>query len=625
MMRKLTAGLFFAAAALSSGPAAASPPILDVSGIHPGQKGYGLCDFGGGGGVKRFGVEILGVMREYAPKQDLILARLTGNNLEKSGVIAGMSGSPVYVDDKLIGAVAYGWPFSEEAIAGITPIASMLDIRHVPANPPVPIGAPTPAGEHAQAESLVSTFSGGDFVGAFRALVARAFPDSAGASGWSPLAVPLSLAPFSAADSLFSDAFRRAGFLPSPSGATLPAGSPSASSAAFPAAVAGSSAAVPREVVPPLQPGSSVATILISGDMTMAATGTVTWVDGGNVLAFGHPFLSMGPVEMPMADSEVIGVLPSMYRSFKFASTGKVLGSISQDRSTGILGSFGGSAAMVPVSVSIASESAPTQTYQFQVVRNSMLTPILAAMAIDTTLSTLEKSTGERTLVWKSSIATPGRTVHYDSVFSGLNAKDQAVSAMALLTNYLMANEFHDLAIDGINVAIQHSDDLKSARITEVEPEKERVRPGETVKVRVGLQDFRGTARHLVLSLPIPPGEPPGPLTVFVGDGLSATAFDLSLFPADPRSLDQVLDFLDRMRPANSVNLLAYRNGPGAVVAGRELAALPPTVFAMFAGSGARDGDVNLAHQRVYSATVEQSIPVTGSSRLTLEVVPKLD
>jgi len=615
MMKKFTALLFLGAAVLRGGTALASPPILDVAGIHPGQTGYGLCDFGGGGGVKRFGVEILGVMRDYAPKQDLILARLTGNNLEKSGVIAGMSGSPVYIDDKLIGAVAYGWPFSEEAIAGITPIASMLDIRHVPANAPMPIGAPTPAGARAQAESLVSAFSGGDFVGAFRALVSRAFPDAAGGSGWSPLAVPLSLAPFSSADSILSETFRRAGFLPAPSGASF-----SASVSTAPA-----SAPASREAASPLQPGSSVATILISGDMTMAATGTVTWVDGGNVLAFGHPFLSMGPVEMPMADSEVIGVLPSMYRSFKFASTGKVLGSISQDRSTGILGSFGGTAAMVPVSVTIASESAPTQSYRFEVVRNSMLTPILAAMAIDTTLSTLEKSTGERTLVWKSSIATPGRTIHYDSVFSGLNAKDQAVAAMALLTNYLMANEFHDLAIDGINVSIHHSDDLKSARITEVEPERERVRPGETVKVRVGLQDFRGTARHLVLSLPIPPDEPPGPLTVFVGDGLSATAFDLSLFPADPRSLEQVLDFLDRMRPANSVNLLAYRNGPGAVVAGRELAALPPTVFAMFSGSGTRDGDVNLSHQRVYSATVEQSIPVTGSSRLTLEVVPRLD
>lgn len=618
-MRKIALALCVLVSSLVWRPASASPAILEVSGIRPGQKGYGLCDFGNGAGVRRFGVEILGVMREYAPKQDLILARLTGNNLEKSGVIAGMSGSPVYIDEKLIGAVAYGWPFSEEAIAGITPIASMLDIRHVPASAPVPIGAPAPAGAgaRARAASLVATMRDRDFIPGFRALVERAFPAVSAGTAGSPLPVPLSLSPFAAPDPLWADVFSRSGFVAVPAGAAVPASS--AERAPSPAGRAGPPGPSP------LQPGSSVATILISGDMTMAATGTVTWVDGGNVLAFGHPFLSMGPVEMPMADSEVIGVLPSLYRSFKFASAGKVLGSISQDRSTGILGSFGGSAAMIPVRLSIVSESAPAQTYTFQVVRNSMLTPILAATAIDTTLSTLEKSTGERTLVWKSSIATPGRTIHYDSVFSGLNAKDQAVSAMALLTNYLMANEFHDLAIDGIDVSIEHSDDLKNARITEVEPEKDRVRPGETVMVRVGLQDFRGKARHLMLALPIPAETPPGPLTVFVGDGLSATAFDLSLFPADPRSLDQVLDFLERLKPANSVNLLAYRNGPGAVVAGQELSGLPPSVFSMFSGQGSRDSEVNLAHQRVYSASVAQSIPVTGSARLTLDVIPRVD
>ncbi|MGH9441397.1 MAG: SpoIVB peptidase S55 domain-containing protein [Thermoanaerobaculia bacterium] len=580
--------------------APASPPILEVSGIHAGQKGYGLCDFGNGKGVTRFGVEILGVMRDYAPKQDLILARLSGNNLEKSGVIAGMSGSPVYVDDRLVGAVAYGWPFSEEAIAGITPIESMLDIRHVPASAPVPIGAPSPAGARPTAAFLES-FERGDFLPAFRALVDRVFPERR--DGWAPLPLPLSHS--GASDSLFRDTFlSRGAFLDAPSGSRA---RPAVSSEGG------------------LKPGSSVSTILISGDMTMAATGTVTWVEGSNVLAFGHPFLSMGPVEMPMADSEVIGILPSLYRSFKFASTGRVLGSITQDRSTGILGSFGTEAKMVPVHVSIASENLPVQRFNFRVVRNSMLTPILAATAIDTTLSTLEKSVGERTIVWKSAIRTPGRTIRFDSVFSGMAAKDQAVSAMALLTNYLMANEFHDLAIDGIDVAIEHSDVLKNARITGVVATKDRVRPGETVPLFVSLQDFRGSTRRVALSLPVPAGTPPGPLTVFVGDGISATAFDLSLFPADPRSLEQVLDFLDRLKPANSVNLLAYRAGPGAMVSGEELPALPPSIYSLYSAQSARDGGPSLSQQRVYSSSVEQAIPVTGSVRLTLDVVAKID
>ncbi len=600
-MRKI--GVVFASAAVffaASGIVSASPPILEVSGIHAGQTGYGLCDFGNGKGVTRFGVEILGVMRDYAPKQDLILARLSGNNLEKSGVIAGMSGSPVYVNEHLIGAVAYGWPFSEEPIAGITPIESMLDIRHVPASPPVPIGAPAPAGSR-QAAAFMDSFQSADFLPAFRSMVDRVFPSRR--DGWAPLPLPLSHT--GSSDGLLRDIFfSRGAFLDAPSGGrSLPSAAPGAS----------------------LEPGSSVATILISGDMTMAATGTVTWVEGGNVLAFGHPFLSMGPVEMPMADSDVIGVLPSLYRSFKFASTGNVLGSITQDRSTGILGSFGTEAKMVPVHVSIESENLPVQRFDFQVVRNSMLTPILAATAIDTTLSTLEKSVGERTLVWKSAIRTPGRTIRFDSVFSGMAAKDQAVSAMALLTNYLMANEFHDLAIDGIDVAIQHSDVLKNARITDVVPAKDRVRPGETVPLVVSLQDFRGSTRRITLSLPVPAGTPPGPLTVFVGDGLSATAFDLSLFPADPRSLEQVLDFLDRLKPANTVNLLAYRPGAGAVVSGEELPALPPSVYSLFAAQSARDGGPSLSQQRVYATSVEQGIPITGSVKLTLDVVAKID
>ena len=222
------------------------------------------------------------------------------------------------------------------------------------------------------------------------------------------------------------------------------------SGASSPAAAGSDGAAAPSA----LEPGSAVAAVLLSGDMVLSATGTVTWVDGNSVLAFGHPFLSMGPVDMPMARADVLTVLPSLYRSFKFSTTGAVLGSVSQDRSTGILGSFGDAPTMVPMTIRMTSEDLPTQTFHFEVVHNSMLTPILLAMAIDNVLTTLEKRAGERTIVWKSSIQTSDRTVHWDSVFSGLTAKDDAVASLALLTNYLMANEFRDLAIRGVEVEI---------------------------------------------------------------------------------------------------------------------------------------------------------------------------
>jgi len=591
-----------AAFAATSVLAAAEPTrILPAGDLAPGMKGYGLSDLGDGKGVRRFDVEIVGLLKSYAPKQDLILARIVGDTLERTGIIAGMSGSPIYVDGKLIGALAYGWPFSREPICGITPIQSMLDIRKAPAAPPVPIG-----GAATRASAFVTAFRDRLFAEPLAALV-KPFRAEASSSGPSALPLPVSFSGSLAPGRLFGQVAEAAGWLVAPSGASAPA----AAGASNPSA--GS----------PLEPGSAVAAVLLSGDMVLSATGTVTWVEGNSLLAFGHPFLSMGPVDMPMARADVLTVLPSLYRSFKFSTTGSVLGSVSQDRSTGILGSFGEAPKMVPVTIRMGSEEFPTQTFHFEVVHNSMLTPILLAMAIDNVLSTLEKRAGERTIVWKSSIETSERTVHWDSVFSGLSAKDDAVASLALLSNYLMANEFHDLAIRGVEVEISHSDRLQSARVVHVEAQKERVRPGDAVAVWVDLEDFRGGPRRVVMTVKVPTDAPPGPMTVFVGDGNAATAYDLSLFPPDPHSLDQVLDFLARVRPPNTLNLLAYRPAPGALVAGEPLAALPPSRGALLHDRGPGDATPDLSYLRLQSESVEQPVPVAGSARLTLEVLPR--
>jgi SpoIVB peptidase S55 len=600
-VRRILRSLALAAVLAGGAVFAAAKPtdILPASEITPGMKGYGFSDFGDGKGVQRFEVEIVGLLKSYAPKQDLIIARVAGANLEKTGVIAGMSGSPIYVDGKLVGALAYGWPFSRDPICGITPIQSMLDIRKAPAAPPVPIG-----GAATRVAAFVSAFRDRSFSAPFAALLSSLKGEPA-ASGPSPLPLPVSLSGPVRPGKLFDGIAESAGWLVAPAGASSPGASPAGAPAAR------------------LEPGSAVAAVLLSGDMVLSATGTVTWVDGNSVLAFGHPFLSMGPVDMPMASADVLTVLPSIYRSFKFATSGTVLGSISQDRSTGILGNFGGAPKMVPVTIRLTSEDLPTQTFRFEVVHNSMLTPILLGVAVDNVLTTLEKRAGERTIVWKSSIDTPDRTVRWDSVFSGLGAKDDAVASLALLTNFLMANEFRDLPIRGVDVEITHSDRLQSARVVHVEAQKERVRPGETVPVWVDLEDFRGGPRRVVMNARIPADAPPGPMTVFIGDGNAATAYDLSLFPPDPHSLDQVLDFLGRVRPANTVNLIAYRPAAGALVNGEALAGLPPSRAAILHDRAPGDGTPDLAYLRLQSESVEQPVPVAGSARLTLEVLPR--
>jgi len=594
--RRATIVGFVLALAAAGGALAQPSPILPADQVVSGMKGYGLTDFGDGKGVQRFDVEIIGTLKRFAPGQDMILGRVSGEGLERSGIIAGMSGSPIYVDGKLVGALAYGWPFAKDPICGITPIQSMLDIRKAPAAPPIPI-----AGSAVSTASLITAFREAHFQPGLDAILSPFRPAGAGAMAALPLPISFSAGPLSSA--LGARLAETAGWIAVPSGA-------SASS---------------KDHGARLQPGSPIATVLMSGDMDIAATGTVTWVEGSSVLAFGHPFLSMGPVDMPMADAEVLTVLPSVFRSFKLAATGQTLGSISQDRSTGILGTFGARAPMVPVQVRLSSDDIPTQTFHFEVVHNSMLTPILAAIAVDSVLTTIEKRTGERTLVWKSSIHTPDRVIPWQTVFTGLTAREEAVASLALLTNYLMANEFQDLTITGLEVDIRHSDRLQSARVVNVEAGKGKVRPGESVPVNVDLVDFRGSPRRVSMLVRVPPDTPPGPLNVFVGDGAAATAYDLALYPPDPRSLSQVLDFLARVRPPNSLNLLADRRAPGAVVGGETLTALPPSVSAVLldrgpGGSGAPD----LSSVRLESQSLEQPVPVTGSVHLRLDVLPRL-
>jgi hypothetical protein len=603
-LRSFLFAAFFAAIAL---PALGQPSeILPADKVAAGMKGYGLSDFGDGKGIQRFDVEIIGTMKRFAPGQDMILARVSGAGLERSGIIAGMSGSPIYVDGKLIGALAYGWPFSKDPICGITPIQSMLDIRKAPAAPPVPIAG---AGATVSTGGLIQAMKERRFAPALEALLAP-FRPTAASGAMAPLPLPVSFSGGAPGPGLASRLVESAGWMAIPSGGAAAASAQTDSPAATPGR---------------LEPGSAISTVLLTGDMDFAATGTVTWVDGSSVLAFGHPFLSMGPVDMPMAEAQVLTVLPSVFRSFKFSATGGVLGSVSQDRSSGILGNFGTRAAMVPVRVRLSSEDIPTQTFHFEVVHNSMLTPILAAMAIDNVLTTIEKRTGERTLVWKSAIRTPDRVIPWETVFTGLAAREEAVASLALLTNYLMANEFQDLTITGLDVDIRHSDRLQSARIVNVEADRGRVRPGDTVPINVDLADFRGSTRRATLAVRIPPDTPPGPLTVFIGDGGAATAYDLAMYPPDPRSLSQVLDFLARVRPPNSLNLFLDRRAPGAVVAGEPLAALPPTVGAVLLDRGpGSSGAPDLSAVRLESQSVEQPVPVSGSVHLRLEVLQRL-
>ncbi|MEZ5331614.1 MAG: hypothetical protein R2991_06085 [Thermoanaerobaculia bacterium] len=300
---------------LVAGAAAAEPEIFPLDEVEPGLQGTGLSVFRGDT-PEPFGVEVLGVWRDVSPGSSYILARLTGQGLDTSGVIAGMSGSPVYVGDRLLGAVAFSWPYAQEPIAGITPIETMRQLDS--AEPLAPVAAPVPppaigllTGDRLP-ESLLLDALGG--------LTAR--PLQGGSSGllWS----------LSGFGEWSRDLLARG-----LQGGVAAAGRADDSGAGD------------------LEAGDAVAAVLVDGDLRLAATGTVTERSADRILAFGHPFLGLGDLRVPMARAEVVTVVPSRAVSFKLANTGDVVGAFDLDRSPGIRGRIGLTAPTIPVTVSI--------------------------------------------------------------------------------------------------------------------------------------------------------------------------------------------------------------------------------------------------------------------------------
>ncbi|HEY6843567.1 MAG TPA: SpoIVB peptidase S55 domain-containing protein, partial [Thermoanaerobaculia bacterium] len=369
--------------------AAASAQTMPLSEIQKGMHGYGVTVFEGTR-LDKFDVEILGVLHNIGPGQNLILAKVDSPVLQRTNIIAGMSGSPIYIDGKVIGALAYAWQFEKEPVAGITPIAEMLKIADLGKSTSSAVIAATP---RLTASEFLKALANDQEVGVFEKIAsgfAQASPAST-MSGIRPIAVPLSMSSFAPETiTRFSKYLDQMGFVAVPSGSATTAANPSETPAKG-----------------PFKPGDSIGAVLLYGDFNVAATGTVTYVDGNRVYAFGHPFLDMGQVSFPMAESDVVTVLPSLASSFKFANTDAVVGAFNQDRSTGIMGTMGGHADTIPIDLTVEG-SGPTQNYHVNIIRHSMLSPLILAMAADTVVANAQRAAGERTVLMDSDIKVKG-------------------------------------------------------------------------------------------------------------------------------------------------------------------------------------------------------------------------
>ena len=521
---------------LDDGPPAITT-IFPESELRKGQTGVAYTVFEGVR-PEAMQVEILGILKNsLGPGQDMILARLHGSKPEYTGVVAGMSGSPVYIEGRLVGALSYRiGQFSKEPIAGITPIEAMFEVRDRAADPS---GAARTA-----ADGAVNQFT--------------------------PIETPLNFSGVSQ-DALdrFGDRFRAMGLTP----------------------VAGLGGAEdPQAVQPePIVPGSAVSAILVSGDLSMAATCTVTYIDPTRLLACGHPFTQYGAVDMPMTKTMVVATLASPLNAFKIVNTTETIGSFTEDRSSAIMGIFGRKARMIPVTVEVSGRDATPgkgagiepRTYRYEVLDNAALTPSAMLVSIYQSMHQTNRAGEETSYHVSGEMGVKDLPpVHLNSLITGTDNQPAAIAA-ALYVNESFSKVYNNAAdkpiLTGLHLKIEAMPERRSAVLESVSLSRSEARAGEDLEILATIRTYHGVTRQVHIPLHLPATLASGPLRVVVADSQTIDRLTQPQGRSSDRaiSLADTIAALNRQHPDDRIFAALLDHVPQAVLEGGTMPALP--------------------------------------------------
>ena len=599
--RKRIVPLLLAALGATAAVRAAPPETIPFKDIRAGMKGIGKTAFHGAT-IESFDVEILGTLPNIGPDQNLILARCSGGPLAETGILAGMSGSPVFVDGKLVGAIAYSWGFTKEPVAGLTPIEEMLAVSRRD-QPAARRGRPAASMPW---ESARRTLARPEGLGAFFAQKLQALAAyPAGARADLPLSVaglgPGGLARVSAD-------LARAGVLPVQAGSAP--GTPRGSASAPPV----------------LTPGSPVGVKLVRGDVDMTASGTVTWVDGDALYAFGHPLYGLGEVDLPMTAARVEALLPSLEQSAKITTPLSELGAFRQDRASAIFGRIGASPSMIPVRLQLKDDAGGQRTYAFDLANDPLLAPLLLYASLNGVIGTVERTFGSASVrLREGSVIKIGGSddVRLDNFFAGDGAAGDASGLSAFLLYVVMNNDWSAPRVEGINLLLDYVREPKTAMVRRFTLDRYRVRPGDTVNARVVVSPYRGPDQVITREIAIPKETPPGTLTLQVGDAASINRVDETDGPVQPRSFGQLVTLINRLRRNDRVYIVASRADSGAFVGGARLPNLPPSVTSLLSRPRSFGNFASVPERGVLEEEIPIDADLAGFARVSLDVVSR--
>ena len=539
-------------------------------------------------------VEVLGVMKNVnGPKGDIILIRLHGTKAEYTGVVAGMSGSPVYIDGKLAGALAFRiGEFSKEPIAGVTPISEMLEINAMdrrPGGDSAPIQARAGAAETKTSGPGMNSASISQNVGNYLR----------------PIDTPLVFNGFS------EETIRR--FAPQ-----------FASAGVVPVMGAGSHSDVKQPE--PLEPGSAVSAILVRGDMDIAATCTVTYVDPQRLLACGHPLLQFGMVDLPMTKAQVLATLPSPLNAFKIVNTTESVGTFVQDRHTGIMGVFDKQPDMIPVTLTI--HGGPTsKEFHYEVLNNAKLSPVAMMATVFNALHGINEYGEEITYRMNGSISVKGYPdVTLQNMFAPGDSGQPAAALAALSLGdrfgRIYDNHYDVPDIRGVKVDFDLVKERRWARLESTRTDVTEARPGDEIVVETVLRPYRGERILRQIPIHIPTSTSKGSLRILVSDGetLDRMRRGSSIF-GRKLGLGPTIALLNKEHANNRVYVSLLEADPEAMVADKVMPTLPLSVMNVMEGMRGTQEMVVLGESSVNeAATAPLDYEVAGGQVLTITI-----
>ena len=591
----LFAGLSFGQTHSGNNPASqqqvAQTQFLTVDDVHPGMKGVAYTVFQGTK-PEPMDVEVLGVLRNMnGPKSDVVLVRLLGEKPEYTGVVAGMSGSPVYIDGKLLGALAFRiGQFSKDPIAGVTPITQMMEINEFDHSIPPAM----PVSSAKRPASMAKTSGPGT-------------DDFSGVQNYSQLLQPID-APFvfngfnESAIKIFADKFAAAGITP----------------------VMGVGGASGEKQPEPVVPGSAVSAVLVRGDMDAAATCTVTYMDKDHLLACGHPLLQYGMVDMPMTKANVVATLASPLNAFKIVNTTEPIGAFVQDRHTGILGRFNKQPEMIPVKLTIHGPTGPKE-FHYEVLNNAKMTPLMMMATVFNALQGMNQYGEETTYNMNGHIQVNGYpAVRMTNMFSPVESTPTAFAVAVDVGehfNRIFGNPFEAPNISGVSLEFNLEKDRRSAALESARTDVTEARPGDEIMIEAVLRPYRGERIVRQIPVKVPTSAPKGTLRILVSD---AETLDRKgrLSPAVSQKLDlnSTIELLNKEHLNDHLYVSLLEANPQATVEDKVMPAVPLSVMNVMEGMRATQEMVVLGESAVNESSTPVGYVVNGSQVISLTI-----